>query len=557
MEKMKEKLLQTGDGIKQTCSVYPATIAIILITTLVVSGSKIMLPIKTQISIIPKFCMFMVMLVCSTCLIETFMKKQSKRILGYGIAILINCIYFIIGWNGTTLFGVTEKGMVEALNRILIGYVLLTICLVMYGVIKKEKITFEEYLLKIGHNIAKVGIVYLSLVIGTMLLITVFSVLLLNGDNYNVGNIIYIIQTLLLGGYFLPSMLKAITYMEKDKKEGFTKKMVLYVLLPLVILAFLIVYSYIGQIVLQWEMPRNVISRILIFIFVIGFPVWNMAKVYEEKNWVRRTAIALPIAFAILLPLEIYAIGIRIGDYGITPSRYLVLIFIVLQIVALGFNIYKRGKYVDKILIVFAVTIFITFLTPINYDKVSLWSQKNRMENNINQGQSFSSLTEEQKKVVKGAYTYIQKEDKNFLPSYLSEEQQKEITSYSNVITNPYQPESQFLYLQAEQKNMDITSYQKMTYVKSERIQYSKESSIKLRDKDGIVITEVNLEELAKALIEKQEEGKGVQNEYFKKHNEIELNEQKKLYIANMSVEYKTKGDKITYIEIEGDLFEK
>ena len=40
-------------------------------------------------------------------------------------------------------------------------------------------------------------------------------------------------------------------------------------------------------------------------------------------------------------------------------------------------------------------------------------------------------------------------------------------------------------------------------------------------------------------------------------NNEIELNEQKKLYIANMSVEYKTKGDKITYIEIEGYLFEK
>ena len=58
-----------------------------------------------------------------------------------------------------------------------------------------------------------------------------------------------------------------------NKKEGgsFAKGFVLYVLLPLVIMAMLIIY--IAKIMILRNMPKNIIFRILSGIFIIGFPV--------------------------------------------------------------------------------------------------------------------------------------------------------------------------------------------------------------------------------------------------------------------------------------------
>ncbi|MCC7464808.1 MAG: DUF4153 domain-containing protein [Saprospiraceae bacterium] len=100
-----------------------------------------------------------------------------------------------------------------------------------------------------------------------------------------------------------------------------------FILIPIVLLYFLILYAFGAKIGLEWELPEGWISSLVlgfsvagIFTYLLNFYLSEEDKstlVVQFKRWF----------WWVLLPLTgllFLAIGRRIGDYGVTEERFLV-----------------------------------------------------------------------------------------------------------------------------------------------------------------------------------------------------------------------------------------
>ena len=101
-----------------------------------------------------------------------------------------------------------------------------------------------------------------------------------------------------------------------------------YVLFSLLALYLLILYFYGGKILLSWDWPKGIVSYLIICVSVLGILTFLLLYPYGNlsgNEWIKK---ASKIFYVILIPLLLLlfiAILKRIGDYGITIKRYVVL----------------------------------------------------------------------------------------------------------------------------------------------------------------------------------------------------------------------------------------
>ncbi len=102
-----------------------------------------------------------------------------------------------------------------------------------------------------------------------------------------------------------------------------------YVLFPLLILYLVILYLYAAKIVIQWNWPKGLVSYLIACVAVLG--ILNLLLVHPYGNlpgntWISRFS---RIYYVVLMPLVVLlfiAVGMRIGDYGITINRYIIVL---------------------------------------------------------------------------------------------------------------------------------------------------------------------------------------------------------------------------------------
>lgn len=94
--------------------------------------------------------------------------------------------------------------------------------------------------------------------------------------------------------------------------------------LPLVGLYLLILYAYIGKIVLQWSWPNGWVAMPILILGVISLLTYVLSlPLPQTETWARLYHRWL---FRLLLPLSIVlflALQVRLSDYGMTINRYL------------------------------------------------------------------------------------------------------------------------------------------------------------------------------------------------------------------------------------------
>jgi hypothetical protein len=101
-----------------------------------------------------------------------------------------------------------------------------------------------------------------------------------------------------------------------------------YILLPLLILYFVILYFYGGKILLSWDWPKGIVSYLIICVSVLGILTFLLLYPFSNENedsWIKKMSKSF---YGILLPLLVLlfiAILMRMDDYGITENRYIVL----------------------------------------------------------------------------------------------------------------------------------------------------------------------------------------------------------------------------------------
>lgn len=481
---------------------------------------------------------------------ETYLKKLGQRGISYvvGLGIAIGFEKLIYSNNAS-----------DAISRICIGYAMVVFLIGLIQAIKNTKVDIGEYAVKVFKNLFNIGIVYTILNIGLTLIILIFIALILN--NKNNFELLARLQIALLGLFVLPASLVAITEIKQDFSK-FIKAIILYIMLPLTLLATAIIYIYMAKIFIIREVTANSIFRIITGLFIVAFPVWVMIDPFKkESKLIEKICKILPIAFIPFLLLQTYSICARIDGNGLTPSRYIGIAFIIFETITIFLSLYKERKYLINFITVGTVIIAVSTILPVvNMQSASNISQSNRLKKAWKENQIFSDLSEENKKIAQSAYSYLENQSNanKYIPNYIDKDAIKEYIVGKEEYYYKYNQkriEYPKMYIIGEQQIIPIGEYKYMQAVTVS------EYDIKLNNMKKIQLTEsttVNLVEYLSKLIEKNEANTSKIEEYIKSNNTIKIDDNKDFYITDLTVTYSNEETiSILYLSIDGYLLQK
>ena len=546
MSKVKNFFKGIVTNYKNSFKQYTATNIVIILTTLFLVFAYDELPG----TIINKTLTIAILSAINFFACETYLKKLWQRGISYvvGLGIAIGFEQLVYSARNS-----------EAIARIVIGYAIIVFLIGLMQAIKNTKADIGEYAVKAFKNIFSVGIIYIILNIGLTLITLIFISLILSNTG---SNLIARIQIALLGLFALPATLIAITEIKEDISK-FIKAIVLYVMLPLTILATVIIYIYMAKILILREIPANSIFRILTGLFIVAFPVWVMIDPFKkESKLIEKICKILPIAFIPFLLLQTYSICARIDGNGITPSRYIGIAFIIFETITIFLSLYKERKYLINFITVGTVIIAVSTILPVvNMQSASNISQSNRLKKVWKENQIFSDLSEENKKIAQSAYSYLenQSDANKYIPNYIDKDAIKEYIVGKEEYYYKYNQkriEYPKMYIIGEkQQIVPIGEYKYMQEVTVS------EYDIKLNDMKNIQLTEsttVNLVEYLSKIIEKNETNASKIEEYIKSNNTIKIDDNKDFYITDLTATYTNEETiNILYLSIDGYLLQK
>lgn len=542
MKKIRELLLSK---ILITIREFPVTLATIITITLY-------LAFMIDDTISSNVVLFGIIFSVETLFVEIYFSKKTLK----GVSYILSAI---IAFISIKLITTSEQNYLsQNIYRILKGYLWIIFSLSLYKSNKKSEIKFSEYILKVFSNIFNSTIIYIILSIGVTFLSMIFIDLILNGEGFD---LIFRIQILLLGLFYIPAILTSITNIKEREVNLFIKGLIKYVMLPLVTTSIAIIYLYIIKILILQQMPSNVIFRILAGIFIVAFPVWSMSENFIEDNKIiEKLNKFLPYSYMPFILLEVYSLSIRILEFGITPIRYSGIFFVLLQIICLILSVIKKKTKLLQIYIYIAILVFIMFITPLNADKISLISQRNILTKYVKEDTNIEELSTQEKEKAKGAYNYIVwTNGKEELPIYIQNNQD---------ILNKLSEEEYFLYNELNDLNtekyatigfsiydglsdLNIQNYSRLRSVHGE----SDNTNIIIKDNQLRIISEVDLTNLINELIAKEKTN--IKEKYTMEDSIIKIEDSKVLYIEDIEIKYDVSNDSVSHVSIDGYILEK
>lgn len=159
-----------------------------------------------------------------------------------------------------------------------------------------------------------------------------------------------------------------------------------YLYAPVLVVYLAILAAYTIKVAVTWELPRNPLSPIVLFAGFFGFV---LALFLEPLNrdpthfGVARLIRVFPAIFLPLLPLALWAVWVRIADYGWTEFRYLrfaVLLALAILAVAGVHRLFARREPVLLLVpVVLGTTLLLTVIGPWSASAVSRRDQTARL----------------------------------------------------------------------------------------------------------------------------------------------------------------------------------
>lgn len=156
-----------------------------------------------------------------------------------------------------------------------------------------------------------------------------------------------------------------------------------YVLIPLVTVYIVILYLYVGKIILQWELPNGWVSNLVLTFSIAG--ILSLLLLYpiresEESTWVKVYSKYYYLALIPLIGLLIFSIWVRISEYGVTINRYFVATLGVWLTGIVVYYIFSKPKNIKVIPISLCVIALGVSFGPLGASAVSERSQLGRFE---------------------------------------------------------------------------------------------------------------------------------------------------------------------------------
>ncbi|VAW98428.1 hypothetical protein MNBD_GAMMA22-2502 [hydrothermal vent metagenome] len=184
--------------------------------------------------------------------------------------------------------------------------------------------------------------------------------------------------------YFLSNISKEFDFQEElcDFPRGISF-ITNYIFVPLMWAYMAILYAYFAKIIFQWELPRGNLGSVIIAFGTIG--VLTKILSYPIRNNGTRLLMIFDRYFyyALIVPIILLAIAIsiRIYDYGITESRYAVVLLGVWLAIIIAMTAIKKDRFhIKYIPMLFALLAFFASFGPWGAVSMSLNSQLSRFE---------------------------------------------------------------------------------------------------------------------------------------------------------------------------------
>ena len=556
--KLKERFYNSYKIIKNSIKKFPVTIICIFILTLIyticVGNSKV------DWKIIERITLFFIIFASSTFLIETLIKeKKVNQILYYILSVIWSAVLTIFFFTTSSMFGMTSEVFTHLITRIIVCFILSVSILGIYFNYKKTNKTFGQYLTGVTVSTFKTSLIYGILAIGIAIVASIFVYLILNGRNYI---LLGKIEILLLGIYYVPAIIYAF-YNQEESIGKFAKIIIKYVLGTLVMIAFAIIYIYLLKILILWDIPSNQIFRILAALFIIGAPIWTMCDSLDEEKTFDKINKKLPLLFAPFILLQIYSIGVRIASNGMTEARYLCLMLIAFEIIYTFIYIKNKSKIGVNLLVIVAIIIISSVMPFVNMFKISALNQYSILK----KYDSKENLSKEEKSKLYGAYYYLEGSvvGKKYIENYeLKNKEEGELESYGSSSYN-------YKYIDADSnlEYISVEGYKRVYNVSASSYNLSSLSGYDSKGEENAideifkkVTFETNEdEEIANVnmlnFVERVIQYKDSIDDDFKYMNEITVDENRKIILESIYINYNEITKEVSSYNFVGYLLEK
>ena len=152
-----------------------------------------------------------------------------------------------------------------------------------------------------------------------------------------------------------------------------------YVLIPLATVYLIILLAYEIKILVAWNLPKGLVSNLILGYAVFG--ILSLLLVYPirehaENKWLKTFSRSFYFLLIPLLGLLFVAVGARVFKYGITESRYfLILLACWLLFISVYFLLFKKQN-IKLIPVSLCILTLLAIYGPQSAVSVSMYSQR-------------------------------------------------------------------------------------------------------------------------------------------------------------------------------------
>lgn len=177
---------------------------------------------------------------------------------------------------------------------------------------------------------------------------------------------------------------------ELDTEETYPKGLKIftqYVLIPLMTIYLLILLVYEAKIIINWELPKGLVSTLILGYAVFGILSLLLIQPIKEKEgngWIKLFSRFFYVMMIPLVVLLLLAVWKRVDNYGITESRYILIILAVWLTLITVYFLFSKKQNIKIIPVSLCILALLATYGPQSAFSVSRFSQVKRLKKLMN-----------------------------------------------------------------------------------------------------------------------------------------------------------------------------
>lgn len=386
MNRLMKTLLQLLKGLSVAVTRFPFTVLCLVATTAIICYT-IYLPVEAPLLIMKwvfTLAVGALLGMVAQFAMERFNSLASRRVLVYGVVILLTAAYFAILWPAPEISA--EVGV-----RTFIA-VFAMLCIVLWLPSFKGKGDLENADFN-NTSLVHFKSFFTSLLFSAVMSAGISAIIfaidtLLTPVYYNSYAYVMAIVWILFAPVFYLSLLptfnprsqeEKMQMLEKSHYPRFFEILICYIAIPLFTAYTLVLLAYFIKILITSVWPSGQIGPMVLIYSAVGLILFVLASL-PENRFAALFRMIFPKVWIPVVAMQLVSVWIRLDAYGVTESRYYVALFGIFSIlsgVILSIWPVKKNAVIALLAAIFAIA---SIIPPVDAFSISRNSQIQRIE---------------------------------------------------------------------------------------------------------------------------------------------------------------------------------